>query len=358
MKKYIFLPVLLFAAGLIQCIPMEKKYDYSISVTSADGYKCYISWSGCYLGKASIPFSAAGSWGGGGAVEASGPKMKPLPDTIRLVYYSLTEDQFYGLTAPLPQEKIRPLLEGRYKQLDSYYDDASYQTFTVGIAPCGFVSLWLGGDAGKILIDTFHAQKIDFSYRAAFPTDVWDREKVFEEYTKSLYPFILKEMKQDSISSTYWESLNQSYKWKLAFSDDRFSLYNYDIYLLNSENRMYITDPAWPVTEGDKFVPAELTLYLKHELDPVKYKVIIRLRDQYIEYDDAEDTLNHMNKSRALLWFFEAFYRKTGGKDISVYVDFDDSMKSLKLKLRWGDYEEEFPDYEYKIYDSETYNYR
>jgi hypothetical protein len=339
---------------------MEKKYDYSISVTSADGYKCYISWSGCYLGKASIPFSAAGSWGGGGggAVEASGPKMKPLPDTIRLVYYSLTEDQFYGLTAPLPQEKIRPLLEGRYKQLDSYYKDARYQSFTVGIAPCGFVSLWLGGGAGNILIDTFRAQKIDFSYRVAFPTRTWSREEALGEYTKSLYPFILKEMKQDSISSAYWESLNQSFQWKLAFSDDRFSLYNYDIYLLNSENRMYITDPAWPVTEGDKYVPAELTLYLKHELDPVKYKVIIKLRDQYIEYDDAEDTLNHMNKSRVLLWFFEAFYRKTGGKDVSVYVDFDDSMKSLKLKLRWGDYEEEFPDYEFEIYDSETYNYR
>lgn len=343
---------------------MEKKYDYSIKVTSADGYDCRISWADCYLGTAPVPFSTGGSWGGGGggAIVASGPELKPLPDTIRLTYYSLPENQFYRLVAPLPQEKIRPLLEGRYKQLDSYYDDATYQTFVIGIAPCGFVSLWLGGDAGKILIDTFHGEKIEGDYRLAFPTHNWSREEAFKNYSEDLYPFIQREMRQDSISSAYWESLNQSYTWKLAFNDSRFSLYDYDIYLLNSENRLYITDRNWPVTESDKYIPAELILYLKHELDPVKYKVIIKLRDQYVEYpkgiDKGTTLLNHMNKSRSLLWFFEAFYRKTGGRDVSIYVDFDDSMKSLRLKLKADGYEEEFPAYEFEIYDSETYDYR
>lgn len=362
MKKYLIVLLLLFTAGLIQCTPMEKKYEYSIEVTSADGYECSISWRGCYMGKYSMPFSTAGSWGYGGSAEATGPREKVLPDSVRLIYYSLTEDQFYGLSAAIPREKIEPLLEARYKRLNDYYRDARYTTFSFGLAPCGFVSLWLAGSAGQVLIDTFRAEKIEFNYRTAFPTRTWSREEAFPEYTKDLYPFIKQEMQEGRISSAYWESLNQSYNWKLVFSDDRFSLYNYDIYLLNQENREYITEVQWPVVEGNKTIPAHLILYLQHELDPVKYKVIINLRDDHVKYpvdvDEEVTVLKHMNKSRALLQFFDSFYRKSAGKEVSIYVDLDDSMESLKLKLRSGDYEEEFPDYTYQIYDSERYDYR
>lgn len=362
MKKHILISVLLLiiGTGLIQCSPMEKKYDYSIDVTSADGYQCYISWSGCYMGEAQIPFSAGGSWGEGRSAVASGPEMKSLPGDIRLIYYSLTENRFYKLESVLDKEKIRPLLDAAYKQED--YDDATFFTFTIGIAPRGFVSLWLSGDAGKVLLDTYHAKETEYNYHSAFPTDVWNQEKVFEEYSKDLYPFIRKEMTDNRISSAYWESLNKSYNWKIQFSDKDFSLYDYRIYLLNQERRFFLTDPSWPVTDGKKYAPAELTLYLQHRLDPIKYKVIIKLREQYITYPkDVEKeitVLNHMNKSRSLLKFFDDFYRKAGDQEVSIYLDFDFSMDKLKLKLKSGDYEEEFPDYTYKIYDSERYNYR
>lgn len=209
------------------------------------------------------------------------------------------------------------------------------------------------------LIDTYHAEKTDIRrWSSAFPADGWDRVKVFEEYTKNLYPFIQQEMADNRISSAYWESLNQQYNWKLEFSDKDFSLYDYRIRLLNQEYHKYLVDPSWPVTAGDKYAPAELTLYLQHRLDPIKYKVVLKLRNKEIEYDDVEDTLNHMNKSRALLKFFDKFYAKAGDEVVSIYLDFDFSMEKMKLKLKAGDYEEEFPDYTYKIYDSERYNYR
>lgn len=363
MKKYLFIPFLVFLPGivLIQCSAMEKekKYDYSISVCSADGYDCRISWSDCYLGKYAIPFTTFGSWGGGGASAsvASGPQMKPLPDSIRLIYFSLPENQFYALKAALPQDEIRALLNGRYK-VEGYDDPATFFKFTIGIAPCGFVSLWLSGDAGKILIDTYHAAKVDVDYGWAFPTHQWTREEAFKEYSEELYPFIQEEQRQQRISSAYWESLNQHYNWKLAFSDSDFSLYDYRIHLLNSEYRMYLTNPDWLVAEGDKYIPVELTLYLQHRLDPIKYKVVIKLRAPYVEYTGESYLLKHMNKSRSLLQFFDSFYKQAGDEQVSVYLDFDFSMEKMKLKLKAGDYEEEFPDYTYRIYDSERYNYR
>lgn len=362
MKKHILLIVLLLNIGtsLIQCSPMEKKYDYSTEVTSADGYQCYVSWNDCYIGESPLSFSTDHSWGYGNGM-TRGPERKTLPDTMQVIYYSLTENQFYALKTSLPQEKIRTLLDGSYKY-EVNDKPSTYTTFSVGIAPCGFVSLWLGGGAGQVLIGTYRANKAKINYKWAFPTRTWNQEEAFEEYTKSLYSFIKEEMAEDRISSTYWESLNTLYNWKLLFSDSDFSLYDYHIYTINQENRFYMTDPNWPVTEGEKYIPVELILYLKHRMDPVKYKVSIYLREPNIKYkrdEDKEVTVqNYMNRSRALLKFFNEFYRKIGAANAYIYLDFDFSMEKMKLKLKSGDYEEEFPEYTFKIYDSERYNYR
>lgn len=342
-------------------ISEEKTYKYNIMVTSADGYRCMISWVGCYLGDAPMPFSTDNSWGEGSSIVSS-DGLNTAPEDIRLVYYSLTENQFYRLKAPLPKDKIKKLLEEKYKR-EGYDDLDTNDVFTVGIAPCGFVNLWLGGGASQFYLASFQAEKAnDVDYHKAFPVDNWDQEEVFIEYSKNLYPFIQEEMKQNCISSAYWESLNTPYNWKLEFNDDRFSLYDYRIYTINQEYREYLTDSLWPVIASQKFIPSELILYLKHELDPIKYKLVIELREESITYSKKENeettVLNHMNKSRTLLQFFESFYKKADGQDVSLYLDFEESMESMKLKLKAGNLEEELPAYTYKIYDSERYNYR
>lgn len=337
----------------------EKKYDYETVVTSADGYECLISWADCHLGTYSMPFLAEGSWGGGRPIMHTNLDVKRLPDSIQVVCFSLTEDCFYKLHAPLDKERVRTLLKAQYKTKDrDEYD--YYSWYTIGIAPGGSVNLWLSGSESNLCLNSYQAEKVEYSFKRAFPDCEWTREKMVREYSKQLYPFIKKEMKEGRISGEYWTSLNTAYPWALTFKDKEFSLFGYGIYFINQERRCSLTDPSWLVEAGDKFIPAELTLYLKHNTNSEKYKITIKLRDPYIVYSHTVEkgvsVNNYMNKSRALLRFFDSFYKKAQGKDVELYVD--TSGEKLTPKLKAGDLEEEFPDYEVEVSNFIKYDYR
>ena len=145
-----------------------------------------------------------------------------------------------------------------------------------------------------------------------------------------------------------------------SFKDKEFSLFGYGIYFINQERRCSLTDPSWLVEAGDKFIPAELTLYLKHKTNSEKYKITIKMRDPYIVYsrtvEKGVSVNNYMDKSRALLRFFDSFYKKAQGKDVELYVD--TSGEKLTPKLKAGDLEEEFPDYKVEISNFIKYDYR
>ena len=281
-----------------------------------------------------------------------------LPDTIRLTYYSLPENQFYRLRAPLPQERIKELLEARYPSLRGE-KDLYYSSFTVGMAPCGYVSLWMVGGAGWLLVDTFRAEKTEVDFKTAFPFYNCTQQEAFESFTNDLYPFIREEMRAGTLSSRYWEDLTKTYSWKLRITDPDFEVYNYSVYTINVERRIIESAGDWLTTRGEKAVPAELILYLKHEKDPIRYKLHLTFEKAVMDYDSTKDeeelVLKHRYRMRELMNLFESFYAQAGDEEVELVLDFNDEMTDVTVMLRTATWELEIPGCEIAIYDSERY---
>ena len=336
-----------------------KKVKYNAEVSAADGYDCYIL-SDSYLGGAIIPtLPVSSTWGGASAVWVVGDEKHIAPDAIDIRYYSLVDNKFYVANHPLDQQELYRLLTTEYKDVDGRV--LSYYSFTVSVAPCGLVNVWIDGSAGSLEICQFRAQEteLDFAreYRMIAGIEVTREENLADR--KYLYPFIQKEIAEKRTSSEYWEHLSRKYKWKLEINDPGFEVYDYSIDLINVERRYEASNGNWLTELNEKAIPSELNVYIKHDRDPVRYEVCLEVVKPWDTKDPDEEkkVLAEMNRNRELMDIFEKFYVEAGSEEVSLLIELNDSMTSAKLKLKTATKEKEIEGCILRgIFDSEHYN--
>ena len=355
----LFLGVILTACKKDMESYETKKIRYSATPSAPDGYESLIL-SGSYVGGAIIPtLPVRSTWGMGGAAWAVGEDKHIAPDTVYIRYYSLADDKFYVANHPLGREEMYRLLTTEYK--DRNGEILRYFTFTVSVAPCGLVGVWIAGDAGHLEICRFRAQEAELDFPKEFEyisgIDV-SREK-FLKHRESLYSFVRKEIAENQISSEYQERLMKKYPWKLTFNDPGFEVYHYNIELINTEYRKAASNGNWLTELNEKAIPKEMVFYIKHDKDPVRYKVwieVVKPWDQNNE-DDEKQSLDRMNRNKELMNIFERFYAEAGNEEVSLQVEFDNSMKSATLRLKTATKELEIKGCNvYGIFDSDRYN--
>lgn len=354
---------LLFSA----CNFMDKKekqkqgfYDYYATSSTANGYPCEII--GGAVGYTMIPPGEfRSSWGMSSSSMVTGDRYKPLPDTIRLSYYSFAEDKFYQLKSALPQERIKELLEARYTP---YRDNDSlrYSSFTVSTAPCGLVGVWMNGSAGWLQIGLYGAEEMDWDFATVFSDwSITDRKEIATRRFENMYAFVKKEITEQRFSSAYWEDLSRQYRWKLTFNDPGFEVYDYGADLINVERRNIDSNGNWLIEMNEKAIPSELHLHLKHDKDPLRYQVDIFLVEPWNPENKNREyqTEKMMNRNRELMDLFRQFYSEAGDEEVSLLVEFNEEMTTAKVKLKSASLEYEIPGCRLKgIYDSENYNVR
>lgn len=336
---------------------MEKGYDYRTKFSTADGYPCKVA-NGSFLGGSIMWGGGSQTWGESHKVMAVGPELKSLPRKIRLFYFANRENQFYLLEDSLPSEQIKTLLEVRYQ---GSRGELTYDSFTVSIAPKGYVAVWLGGGAGNILIATYRAKPVEADFEQVFSNLSVDRKESNEISYQYAYSFVRKEMDAGEFSSQYWEDLDKRYPWKICFNDPRFQVYDYAAFLVNMERYWFESNESWLTTMSGKSIPRKLSIFLKHTMDPIRYYVELDLVEPWdselLSDDDEERALYKMAERKELLRFFDQFYMEAGDEEVCFYIEFDDAMESAKIKLKSASLEYEIPGAKVdRIRDSERYN--
>jgi len=354
--------LLILGIILMSCKNMEyriKKVEYGATPSAPGGYESLIL-SGSYVGDAIIPtLPVGGSWGRGNAVWAVGDDKHIAPDAIDIRYYSLADDKFYVAKHPLDQQEMYRLLTTEYKDRQGEID--RYYTFQISVAPCGLVGVWLSGSAGQLEICQFRAQEVELDFPKEFKyisgIEVSREENLQDrEY---LYSFIQKEISEKRVSSEYWEKLMKKYPWKLTFTDSGFEVYDYNIELINVERRYGTSNGNWLTEMNEKAIPKELSFYIKHDKDPLRYQVRIQLVKPWdSKNEDTEgQTVAEMNRNKELMRLFEQFYAEAGNEEVDLQVEFDNSMKSATLKLKTATKEKIIEGCILRgIFDSDRYN--
>ncbi len=166
----------------------------------------------------SIPSGGAyvGEWGDFISTHVGGDDIRPLPDRMDILFYSLAEKQFYKGQFDLPYETILALFrEGVAADKKRPW----YRRIMVGTAPGGVVAVWVTGSRTK---EVFFgkAEKYDLSYGRAigikFDSPQEESEWVDDLIRDMLKPEQLAAIKRDGIPFNKWERYRKLYKWTLT----------------------------------------------------------------------------------------------------------------------------------------------
>ena len=87
----------------------------------------------------------ANGWGQIGAVQVADNDYRALPDNVFVEWFSYVEGKSFGGTISIDQKKLETILKDKpIHPVDGQAGDYSY--FIVGLAPQGFVTVWLSGN--------------------------------------------------------------------------------------------------------------------------------------------------------------------------------------------------------------------
>jgi hypothetical protein len=164
-----------------------------------------------------------GGWGHMNSMHVTGPDKKPLPDRVDVIFFSLTEKQFYRGQFDLPYEEILAMFR------QSHIEDPErpyYNGIMIGVAPGGAVSVWL---KGRRVTEVFfgQAEKVDISPSSGLGLNFDSKEEsdtyIEDILTDVLKPDELASLKKDGVPFGAWARYRNLYKWSPAYKDGKFT---------------------------------------------------------------------------------------------------------------------------------------
>ena len=252
-----------------------------------------------------------GGWGEAVSNHHDGEKFKPLPDRLKIIFFSNAENQFYSGEFDLPYEKILALFrDGVENPIDLGKGKTFpvYDRMMVGIAPGGAVAVWV---KGKECREVFfgQAQKIELDPSRAFALPFRDKPDadayIAKQLVNSLRPEELESLKKDGIPFGLWARYRNLYDWRLT----------------TSAGHSFSNKPTVAYLNGEslgEWIFADTNAPLR----PVP---------SYVSFRSADKTLYTVTLEE-----FEtlAAFEKLGANGKKVYLEFEPRLPRTQLKIR------------------------
>jgi len=160
-------------------------------------------------------------WGKPISAHVVGDKLKPLPDRLKIIFFSNAENLFYKGEFDLPYEKILTLFREAFA---SEEDKHILKRIMVGVAPGGAVAVWLTGLKGVTTKEVFfgQAEKIELDHSSAFglPFDNQQESEAYiaKQLVNALTPEELESLKKNGIPLGLWARYRNRYDWRLTLN--------------------------------------------------------------------------------------------------------------------------------------------
>lgn len=310
-RQFIIILNFFLFTQLTSCQNMDhyktEKFEWEGDATAPEDYPMWIISPHSFIlsngYQAVIPNDSfmADGWRGSLRSWSIGESNKPMPDSLKIAWYSYTENKFYKGNFKMPQEKIYNLFKEGYliygidtkRLVHDGYDKKelhkeTYSSITVGLAPKGMVVVWASGQ-NKIEIGRFQGEEVPEGPEANRMweqiTDLSSRsivvKKRFEKYT----PEVQQEVLQGKISSKKWDDYRIRYPWKIVFNQ-KLEVYDFYARFFNSEkiglpptkdqesyNRIILENKP-------KAVPSDFGIFVK-TLNGIKYWIRVNSCDEH-----------------------------------------------------------------------------
>ena len=255
-KIGLFILVLLISLVFLSCkqFMKTKEYNYGVGASCAAGYTIDLN-TGIFKSPEGdiIPIldhHLTGVWGQSGC-DKSGDGFDPLPNRLRLGFYSETEDKFYEGEFNLPYEQLQQLFEEEddnpfYKgkvdddeQSGRKLKYMNYDSIEIAITVGGYVSVWVNGINSRKRKEIAHfkvKEAPETKWEDIYPDGGTREANVAYSMEKIYTPRIKSQILTNTLPYELWNCYRKKYNWRYVFEfPDGGKLDEFYLNYLNSE---------------------------------------------------------------------------------------------------------------------------
>lgn len=349
-KKTVIIFSVILTTQLISCQKMEKlenykteKFEWDGDATAPHDYPMWIIYPHSFIlsngYEAVIPNDSfmADGWEGSANSWSVGESNKAMPESLKIAWYSYTENKFYKGNFKMPQEKIYKLFREGYliygidtKRLvykgyeKKELHKETYDALTVGLAPKGMVVVWASGQ-NKIEIGRFQGEEIPEGPEA---DKMWeqiaelsDRPISVKQSMAKFTPEVKEEVLNRKISSKRWDDYRLRYPWKVAFNKP-LEIYDYYLRFFNGEKIGFppTTDQVSYnkniLESTNKAVPSTFGMFVKSQ-NGLKHWIRV---DSFDEHE--------------IIQSFKDLSKINPNSSITILINVDDAFTKINIVLK------------------------
>ncbi len=228
-KICLILIILLVIMGQATGMAMNsnKKYDYQVGESAPSNLPMQIisgslifedNKGSLYVPNMVIVANGWGEWRSSHVLDNDG---YPLPEKLKLTFYSYTENKFYQDEFDLPLEKLSDLFSKGFYSFNQD-DDITFDRFIIGTAPGGIVTVWISAYDRRIEVFQGKAKEIDGDWKWVVDNPEVSRMEYINEVIdyEQRTAESKKDFKENGIPFGRWEKYHNSrYYWQPVLTD-------------------------------------------------------------------------------------------------------------------------------------------
>ncbi len=220
-------------------------------------------------------------WGEVGSIHVAGKDIKPIPDRLKIEWFSYTENKFFAVDTPLPYDKLlNAFRDGIISPITG--KKTRYDRIIVGLGLDGWVSIWVSGEWLTKEIKVFRAEESNVDWSTFFDNDDMSREEIIRE-TLSQYIGLekYKKIQENGAPLKKWPLYLKRYQWQLQTSGPG-QLQDIRLYTFNGEKKYYnFKDHTLPLELSNHSAPKRLDITWRNASGK-QYVAEIRLNESEI----------------------------------------------------------------------------
>lgn len=362
--KNLFLPV----CAMIACISLlsckyfmtEKKYKYDTAASCEPGYGIYLHTGAFKSPEGEImPIYntiLSGPLGVTGSPTVIGDGFNPIPNVLRVGFYSETENKFYEGEFNLPYEQLQKMFEEESdnpSQKNKTFEDTQsgktlkymkYNVLSIGVTLGGKVTLWINGEnRNQIEVAHFQAnetQKVIWS-------DVFENGTREESFKYNIDKVFSEKVKNEVLTKTLpfnlWDSYGEKYNWSYKIEMPTGGKVD-DLYMkmINAEAEcIYDNSPTLDNDPGKKrAIPYNLEIRC-HDAKGRKYLswIVMTESDQYLKSIYKGGKGKEFPEDFREEEIYKVFQSLDKAQPIVVIFRVNETYEAIKIYIKQGDKE-------------------
>ncbi|QNK63439.1 DUF2931 family protein [Pedobacter sp. PAMC26386] len=160
-------------------------------------------------------------WGETGSINIAGEEMKEAPDRLEITWISFTENITYTGQFKLDREKIDSLFKKGYGVAVEDQKHKTFDKLKVGMAPGGFVVVWISGGARQVEVGSFQAHATtNVNWKRELPDMKISMEEYVAHRVAALPVEIQEQVKNRTIPFDPWKNWRKRYNWHAVINEE------------------------------------------------------------------------------------------------------------------------------------------